>query len=138
MYMKLENQLTSLELSKRLDELGVKQDSLFYWIRNFHTNDDWKIGDNTDINNNKDAVSRRLEPLYKVGASAYTVAELGEMLPDGLHIMIRTDYMINKWYCEAEHIPSGVFRERLHLETAKNEAEARAKMLVYLIENKLI
>ena len=29
--MKLEDQVCSLELSKRLKELGVKQDSLWYW-----------------------------------------------------------------------------------------------------------
>lgn len=29
--MKLENQVCSLELSKRLKELGVKQDSLWWW-----------------------------------------------------------------------------------------------------------
>ena len=29
--MKLENQVVSLELAKKLKELGVKQESLFYW-----------------------------------------------------------------------------------------------------------
>lgn len=29
--MKLEQQVVSLELAKQLKELGVKQDSLFYW-----------------------------------------------------------------------------------------------------------
>ena len=31
--MKLQNQVCSLELSKKLKELGVKQESLWYWIR---------------------------------------------------------------------------------------------------------
>ena len=30
--MKLEDQCISLELAKRLKELGAKQESLFYWI----------------------------------------------------------------------------------------------------------
>ena len=29
--MKLEDQVVSLELAKKLKELGVKQESLFYW-----------------------------------------------------------------------------------------------------------
>ena len=30
--MKLENQVVSLEIAKSLKELGVKQESLFYWV----------------------------------------------------------------------------------------------------------
>ena len=29
--MKLEDQVVSLEVARKLDELGIKQDSLFYW-----------------------------------------------------------------------------------------------------------
>ena len=31
--MKLENQVTNLELSKKLDKLGVKQESLWMWVK---------------------------------------------------------------------------------------------------------
>ena len=34
--MKLEQQVVSLELAKKLKELGVKQDSLFYWWGTFN------------------------------------------------------------------------------------------------------
>ena len=33
--MKLENQVCSLELAKKLKELGVKQESLFWWCKDF-------------------------------------------------------------------------------------------------------
>jgi hypothetical protein len=32
--MPLENQVVSLELAKKLKELGMKQESLFYWCGN--------------------------------------------------------------------------------------------------------
>jgi hypothetical protein len=40
--MKLEEQVTSLELSKKLKELGIKQNSLFWWSRE-HQKDLHKI-----------------------------------------------------------------------------------------------
>ena len=49
--MKLENQVTNLELSRKLKELGVKQESLFWWVRgemNYGYEGEWSIkeGDN--------------------------------------------------------------------------------------------
>ena len=72
--MTLEQQVCSLELAKRLKELGVQQESYFNWILN--ANDNWLVWDDTmrsdyETGREKDAIS------------AFTVAELGEMLPQG-------------------------------------------------------
>lgn len=70
--MELEKQVCSRELAKRLKELGFKQESLFYWAQGLtiypnapFANSKWRNGGKT--------------PLY--GYSAFTVAELGEILP---------------------------------------------------------
>lgn len=130
MTMKLENQVSNKELSEILDKLGVKQESLFYWIKNFHTNDPWRIGDKVDISNNNDAISRGLEPWFVIGSSAFTVAEHGEAFP--------TKYITSekreddRWYIQFNNIEH--FKEI----DDDTEANARAKMRIYLIENKLI
>ena len=63
--MKLENQVVSLELAKKLKELGVPQESWFLWWHDdachHFVGTDWKS--------------------HRVVAAAFTVAELGEMLP---------------------------------------------------------
>ena len=60
--MKLEQHVCSLDLAKRLKELGVKQESLFWWGEITKEVHYCKAG----------------KPLH---ISAFTVAELGEMLP---------------------------------------------------------
>ena len=65
--MKLEDQVVSLELAKRLAELNVPQTGAFVWSRGIrHKN--WRV---------TLTKYRNWAPCY----SAYTVAELGEMLP---------------------------------------------------------
>src|ERR1035437_2783851 len=71
--MDLEDQVCSLELAKRLKELGVKQESLFSWSewKPFHLK--WKY-------------EWTLEPgggHVRGKVAAFTTAELGDMLPDG-------------------------------------------------------
>lgn len=111
--MKLEQQVVSLELAKRLKELGVKQESLFYWQgadKNGYI-----------INFEKDLFEYDCEKY-----SAFTVAELGKMLPED-YLSYRID---GDWRCSE-------FGDD-HITIEKKEADARAKMLIYLLENNLL
>ena len=112
--MKLEDQVVSLELSKKLKELGVKQDSYFSWAER-DTIDGWLVELSDELDSEDECYS------------AFTVAELGEMLKK-----VDLDY----WYSYPD------FRLKLPESTTSNtrsekEADARAEMIIYLIENKL-
>lgn len=117
--MNLQSQVTSLEISKRLKDLGEKQESLFFYIP--------LVGGGYQIELMKTMSGRSKD------ISAFTASELGEMLPD-LTKCWRYDYMENdtdrvwKWHCEFDH----------NNESADSEADARGKMLIYLLENNLI
>ena len=111
--MELSKQVTNLELSKKLKELGVKQKSYFFWY--LFDDGTWDIDP---------------EVFGKWGidkVSAFTVAELGEML-----IPMVITYRSAKDYWECAYDPRGICL------TAKTEADARATMLIYLIENILM
>jgi hypothetical protein len=128
--MKLENQVVSLELAKRLKELGVKQESLFWWVdyTDGYSEPAWNLNSN--------------HVGYKAHLSAYTVAELGEMLPGDigrdwwLDIWKSDDF----WYVAYTEEREGGGHDFLSdfLASSPTEADARAKMLIYLIENNLI
>lgn len=123
--MELEKQIVSLELSRRLKELGVKQESLFYWAQV----DKYPNGIKWDVLKKGE---RRTHGDY---VAAFTVAELGEMLPNKLgdeHILIV--WKNAAWNVTYEDSDGG----KIRVEMAYDEADARAKMLIYLIENKLI
>lgn len=110
--MELSKQVVSLELAKKMKGLGFKQDGCFYWDEG-------------------DGIENRLEfspnePLLELFA-AYTVAELGEMLPT----KFQTEHYNNgDWYC--------ISQNRGFDTHAETEADCRAKMLIYLKTNKLI
>lgn len=146
--MNLEKQVNSLELSKRLRELGVKRESLFHWVTFKNTSSpegqkerehraiigEWEKEFYTEKSYLKD---------FKY-YSAFTAAELGEILPyklkndspgkNDLSLEI-LKYGNNRWllvYVEDQNKPPIICI------IDKSEANARAKMCIYLIENGLV
>jgi hypothetical protein len=121
--MNLESQVCSLDLAKRLKELGVKQESFFWYgkVENpcfNETNEDmiifqalWQLNETCH---------------YYTECCAFNVSELGEMLPEGFSMIKHKGFSIkspNEWDRQLKDA---------------NEANARAKMLIYLIENGLV
>lgn len=123
--MKLSDQVCSLELAKRLKELGVKQESHFYWSQ---------LGQLLNpIDGNKN---------LNVLCSAFNVVELGEMLPQLLpikkhehHFGRLTLWRVNDNWQLAYNLESKQFFEIDSWD--KSMANAFAKMLIHLIENKI-
>lgn len=147
--MQLEKQVCSLELSKRLRELGVKQESVFYWnLKNKITKTadiyDWVFG-TTPVGteySRKKVIGRNV--------SAFTVAELGEMLPAGIserrngnnthETAVDVSWGLNispKWGKNDMRYVLYLSGDN-HYVQDDSEANARAKMLIYLLDNKLI
>lgn len=125
--MNLENQVTSLELSKKLKELGVKQESLFWWYRKYRPN--YHLYTSIELSEIEAGIDR---------VSAFTVAELGEVImkwewdcPE----KDREGWLWKEWRPGVAMIPHYIINQP---DEDITEADARAKMLVYLLENKLI
>jgi len=120
--MKLDKQVTSLKLSKKLRKLGVKQESLYGWR---------PMVPDSDGKQEWDLSSMRLQLLAEPKwYSAFTVAELGEMLPEDIKgVRFSSCKQDSHWDCMYSSDERAV---------DKTEASARAKMLIYLIENDLI
>lgn len=135
--MNLEQQVVSLELAKRLKEMGVKQESLLWWSQPYPKEVDGKP--------NAWVMSGGDEPrvtFFKTpnSVSAFTVAELGEMLPQGISSYKNPDKK-GEWRALAHRElwdREGVTLEGRPFTDADTEADARAKMLIYLIEHDLI
>lgn len=121
--MHLASQVCSRELSKRLNELGIKQESLFYWKRwippkrSTYIEPEWRL-----------SLGNSFLVEYEV-ISAFTVAELGEMLPDYIELSRIGNIQLCTLYSEDSCNENNIST------MDDTEANARAKMLIYLIEN---
>jgi|ERR1700733_4407555 len=121
--MKLEQQVCSLELAKRLKDLGVKQEGAYSWVRF----DDGQF-------ELRFVAKDSLRDIWIEHASAFTVAELGWMLPIEYISQRRPTGAIGSGqYCWWAGHYDGDYTVR-----ERTEADARAKMLIYILENKLI
>lgn len=140
--MKLIDQVITLEQAKQLKELGVKQKSLFYHHPAF---DVPVFGETWTTEHGKQYKKTQVCNDKKGSASAFTVAEMGAMLPKTVKladVQFRYGVMGD---CHVQYIIEASESNRILLHkghqvwtTGKTEAEARAEMLVYLLKNKLI
>lgn len=139
--MKLHEQVCTKEQSRRLAQLGIKQESEFYYTGTYglkHVSAPASWGMEETIG---EYVSENINyPAYEI-FSAFTVAELGELLPE----RVLDD---GKWqFIDCEHFKS-TLGYRCWISSArtqyalqdnyKTEAEARAAMIIYLLENGLL
>lgn len=123
--MKLEQQVCSLEMAKRLKKLEVGQESLYeYYL--------WPVQDDGEAPVTLNASTRTNRLAANDHCAAFTVAELGEMFPKSRIIFSFSGFAHGSWACE---VNTG--GENEHREYADTEADARAKMLI-LLENKLV
>lgn len=151
--MLAENQTCSLELSKKLLAFGVKQNSLFYWIRmNFTDPNIDAFGFTYFIDIWKDKSD------FKEIYSAFTVSEIMDLLPAfidtksnepfnifGFNLIKRSSrniqYICN-YHCECSQVDSGspYFALTLIKHNVYDEklADCLAKTLIYLYENGFI
>lgn len=129
--MKLENQVNNLELAQKLKELGVKQESLFY----YYEYKDWVmcspkertgIVDNERKNNFSKPISDR--NWYENVYSAFTVAELDEEIKEYV-IRNNDETVITNW---VENIKAFSLYGAMFMSVYE-----KVELLIYLLENKL-
>jgi hypothetical protein len=139
--MKLEQQVVNLELAKKLKELGVKQDSCFIWSiaspDKAETREEKLVLDKyceVMLCHKQTDWGKKFEPI-----SAFTVSELGKLLPNNAYTLKVGNERIIKdlgafvaYYEPDPPAPSGAY----HKIYADTEVDARAEMLIYLIETK--
>lgn len=131
--MKLENQVCSLEQAKRLKELGIRQDNEFYWVFDKHV-----CGEQTKVTYRWDIGFEDED--FRPNWSAFTVAELGVMLPTHIDedkvainmvdyeegIRLEMEHQPGQWYyCYAG----------FKVTFAETEAQSRAALLIHLLES---
>lgn len=129
--MKIENQVCTLEQAKKLKELGVIQEESQFYYRGQNV---WHHNEVTDWPNQE-----QFYDLFGSGAeagqifAAFTVAELGQMLPAGYDTMAGTVTLTKR-----EWLGYDLYGKYIPSEKAYDtEAQCRAAMLIYLIESKL-
>ncbi len=143
--MNLSDQVISLELAKKLKELGVNKASIFGWIYHEHSegqawackhpepNAAWYII--TGSNNHKPVLWDEDNE-----AAAFTVAELCELLPAFINegnYRLAIYKFTNTYSIDYCHVDTGYTLYFSDI-ADKTLANALAKMLIFLIENGIL
>jgi hypothetical protein len=119
--MKLKDQIITLDQAKKLSELGVMQGvSVFYYNDNYGS---------VEFNRHNIGGYEKAQHCF----SAFTVAEMGTMLPSGYDTMRFTEHPEDRWFgydTSGDTFPGE--------DCWKTEAEARAAMLIHLLETNTI
>lgn len=142
--MELKKQCISLNQSKRLKELGIEQNSIFMWV---HSKTPNIVSSNNGIHlfvSAKDIIDDNDGDKFDSEmCSAFLVSEIGAMLPPE---MIKIEGK-NRFICSYKGVTGEVYfcdysngrdGKYFHLHQGDTEAEARAAMLIYLLENNII
>jgi len=126
--MKLEDQVCSLELSKKLKELGVKQESVWYWYepKGLTVNPYLIILDHNELEE------------YQIISAAFTVAELGEIIGCIYDCACFSQRLLEIWNCSFARADAEGVLNIEHTERASTEADCRALMLIHLIEKGMV
>ena len=135
--LELEKQVTSLEPSKELKKLGVKQDGIYSYFQY----DKW----NVVLRRTNEIFSPNNECGYNKAnliCSAFTVAEHGEALPGEISVF-GTKYYLDMGKIDSQsiyyirYIKHDV-HDTVRKVNGKTEADVRAKMRIMLIKDKLM
>lgn len=149
--MKLSKQVVSLEQAKKLKELGVEQESLFCFIGDDNPDPKYNLPHKLYLTN--EAYSEVGAGWYENRIAAFTVAELGVMLPEPF--VKRFDFpgyttpkskkyevFFSTWFWDASGKRTFGCRYdhdgNINISLGSSigcEAEARAALLIHLIEN---
>lgn len=154
-YVNIEAQVCALEYAKKLKELGIEQISLFYWAKAKGIN----AYGLSYLSNMFSLDEKHYEELY----AAFTVAELGELLPNRITtkendpfssfiLIVRKFYIVdennklhNNYIVNYECDTTEATGENAWLKRTltanifdENLANAMARYLIMLIENNVI
>lgn len=134
--MKLENQVCTFEQAKRLKELGVKQESIWFWEEMRHPVPQGcatkRLQLYADVGH---AISRSA---VEANYSAFSATELGAMIPCNPSSSVNYSYY-HRYNWRGHSIGyTALGLLPIEREWFKIEVEARADLLIHLLENSTI
>ena len=126
----MKEHVSNLELSRKLEELGVKQASEFYWVCfNDDKSESIKVW---DLRNNHIG--------FKLFYSAFLASEIAESLPRGVEIETSKAYIhgsdISRWRCVLTYMNKK--KIKMPMGFSETLVDALAEMKIYLLEHGLM